>query len=156
MINYDDSKIEERIFHQARMYLKIAESKEFNRNDIFSMNPIYINMLFACELYLKSLLLKNGKTYIDVKKYGHHFNKLFANLNEKQKDKLRLRFNAFYRLNVDDKVDLIKDDFVNCRYMFFSDDYEEVKLRFNAVKDLMYELDQMTSIELFGKDTYNN
>ena len=154
MINYNNSSIVERIAHQAVMYMKLVEDTHYDSNDIYSMNPIYINMLFACELYLKCLLLKNGKTYNEVKNLWHHFNKLFNNLNEKQKKELRNRFDVFYNLNVDKKVDLINDDFVYCRYMFFGEDFNEVKMRFNAVKDLMYELDHMVSMELFNKDTY--
>ena len=154
MINNNNSSIVERIAHQAIMYMKLVEDTHYDSNDIYSMNPIYINMLFACELYLKCLLLKNGKTYNEVRKLRHHFNKLFNNLNEKQKKELRNRFNVFYNLNVDKKVDLINEDFVYCRYMFFDEGFNKIKMRFNAVKDLMYELDHMVSMELFNKDRY--
>jgi len=152
MINYNDNNIYESTFHQANNFIRLVENCSFDKNDKYNMNPLYINMLLACELFLKSVLIKNGYNVNQLKKYGHNlktlYNELPANIQNDIKDFMK----NFNQIDVFDFLDNIREDFVNCRYMFINNTNNSYD--FDNVKDFMYKLQHIVSLDLYGKDTY--
>ena len=50
-----------------------------------SFIPYIVNMSFCAELYLKLLLIENGKSINEARKYGHDLYKLYMDLTDNQK-----------------------------------------------------------------------
>lgn len=67
---------------------------------------------------------------------------------------MKERFQCFYRIDIDDLLDKVKNDYIDCRYMFLESNEEKYKLYFRGVQKLMYDVQHMVSMELYGKDTY--
>lgn len=136
--------------------MKLVESYELSKADFFDLNVIYVNMLLASELYLKCILLKNGIEKTRLKKIGHNLLMLYQNLSINKQSKIKNRFKCFYGVDDLDTDFLVKvkNDFVNCRYMFVEGKESNYKLLFNNVKSFMYEVQYMASRDLYGIDTY--
>lgn len=60
----------------------------------FSIVPHFVNMAFACELYMKALLLfeKPNMTVQELKKLGHRLDNLFEALSSSIKDEVKKQF----------------------------------------------------------------
>ena len=152
MINYNDNTIYLRVFHQANKFKSLVESYNIKKADFFDLNVIYVNMLLSCELYLKSILSKYGVSNSKLQKCGHNLESLFNLLNNDIQKELINRFKCFYVINLCEFLNKVKNDFVECRYMFLEE--KNNKMYFNFVKNLMYELNHMASVDMYGMDTY--
>lgn len=93
--------------------------------------PITVNIAFACELFLKCLLLLEDKTFSDL----HSIRKLFKQLNGKTQNKIFdiVNFDYVYdsgksitKKQFDDALKAIKDYFVTQRYLFEKRENERV------------------------------
>lgn len=153
MISYKIDTSYERGFKQANKFMVLVESYDISKSDDFDLNVIYVNMLLASELFLKCILLKNGKSAKSLKKAGHNLYALYNKLPNDNKIDIKNRFSWFHNINIISVLDIIKNDFVTCRYMFIEGN-EKKAIYFNAVKEFMYEVQHMASKYLYGKDTY--
>lgn len=77
----------------AQMALGAKEGKSINIvNDLRSLMlkaPFCVNIAFACELYLKMIMLKDGIEIPHIHKLG----KLYNHLPQKRQEELRILFN---------------------------------------------------------------
>ena len=80
--------------------------------------PAVVNSSFACEMYLKSLILKSGKTY-PTGKNGHNLKYMFDMLPESMRD-IIIQSCCSGASNAEDRFDSFLDehskDFVDARY----------------------------------------
>ena len=77
MTNYNIDKAKN-VFNQANGFLKFIDESEFIALNPMYQNPFYINCLLCCELYLKALLILDGKDEKYCKKMGNKLLDLFS------------------------------------------------------------------------------
>lgn len=139
-------------FYEANEFVLLVESKKFDESKTLSKIPLVVNCLFACELYLKVLLLKDGLSIKEIKEMSHNLQRLFNSLPENNKLKIDKWMTAFHQKNIFQLLDKLKNDFVNLRYMYLNN--EEKEFDFEFIIQFMYKLQYETSMELLGYDIY--
>ncbi len=156
MINCNAEKAKN-IFNQANGFLKLIDGSKFIALDPMYQNPFYINCLFCCELYLKTLLILDGKNEKYLSKKGHKLLNLFNSLKKKDQEQIK----EILQIEIDEDVitylDRINNDFVKMRYVYVNgEDIDAKEFNNNYAKTigLMYRLQNYVSIRLFGRDTY--
>lgn len=154
MINYKSNSSYDNVFHQANKFMNLIEEYNIDNIDFFDLNVLYINMLLASELYLKCLLMVYNVDNAIIRKCGHDLLKLYNLLPSCDQKNIEERFHIFHGGNIINFLNKIKKDFVDCRYMFVEGKETTRKLYFQGVKAVMYELNYITSIKLYGTDTY--
>lgn len=150
-------KIQKKYFKQANGFFLFVDGMSFKKGDILYLNPYYINCLFACELYLKTILMLNGLSTRDIKDCSHNMKSLFEAMNEEDQLDIKHILTIEIQEDVLTYLDKIKDDFTNMRYVYISGkNYDEVDINNKFVKctQLMYRLQHHVSLKLFGRDTY--
>ena len=129
----------------------------FKKGDILYLNPYYINCLFACELYLKIVLMLNGLSTRDIKDCSHNMKSLFEVMIEEGQLDIKHILPVEIQEDVLTYLDKIQDDFTKMRYVYISGiNYDEVDINnmFAKCIQLMYRLQYHVSMKLFGRDTY--
>ena len=155
MTNYKKENDYDRVFSQASTFMKLVESYNKDEVDFFDLNVIYINMLLASELFLKSILLYYKVNPENMKKdYKHDLLKLYKKLPLDIQKTLQDRMLAFHGVKLDTFLEKVKNDFIDCRYMFVDNKEKDHSLYFRGVEVLMYEFNWIASIIIYGKDTY--
>ena len=96
-----------------------CEEKAKIDREIDLVNPGITNGCFACELYLKALLMKQKK---DVKK-THNLNKLFNSINGKTQNQIIKKFtdNGYTKELFSNKLKYIANGFKISRYDYEND-----------------------------------
>lgn len=139
-------------FYEANEFVSLANSKEFNSKSIVSTIPIAVNCLFACELYLKILLLYNGATVEFVKKNKHYLHKLYDSLPTDIQNKINAWLVCFYGKNIIEFLKDINNDFTNLRYMYIENEIKKIDIQ--MISTIMYKLQYEVSMLLVGYDIY--
>lgn len=147
-------KIVENVFYQASSFVDLIESKTYNSNDIFSKMPIYINCLFACELYLKAMLLSDGLSKKEFRDERHKLCNLYNMLDSKRRHEINNWMQNFHLINIFDFLDSINNDYVDVRYMYIENNTSKNMPNIKDLSQFMYKLQHMLSLELFGNDYY--
>lgn len=158
MINYNFENAK-KVFKQANGFFLFVDGMSFKKGDILYLNPYYINCLFACELYLKTILMLNGLSTCDIKDCSHNMKSLFEAMNEEDQLDIKHILTIEIQEDVLTYLDKIKDDFTNMRYVYISGiNYDEVDInnKFAKCIQLMYRLQYHVSLKLFGRDTYED
>ena len=156
MINYNLEKAKN-IFNQANGFLKLIDGSNFIALDPMYQNPFYINCLFCCELYLKALLILDGKSEEYLSKKGHKLLNLFNSLKKEDQEQLKEILQIEIGEDVITYLDKINNDFVKMRYVYVKGEAIDAKSFNNNYANtigLMYRLQNYVSIRLFGRDTY--
>ena len=103
---------------EAHAFLQVAESIENNLGQMLSggMYPFAVNTAFACELYLKAILIHNS-TDGTIKK-GHELEKLFGALPASTRTQIEATYsqNCTTALNI--LLSEINTTFIDWRYAF--------------------------------------
>ena len=156
MTNYNLGKAK-KVFQQANGFFRFVDGMTFKKGDISYLNPFYINCLFACELYLKALLVLEGWSVDDIKSNSHNIIELFKCLDEND----QINIKTIQSIEIQDDVlkfmNNIKNDFTNMRYMYINDDkydVNDVNNKFAKCIKLMYRLQNYVSLKIYGRDTY--
>lgn len=91
MLTYDSIAEGARSFYNLGM-LRIREPEQYPIGH--SVVPFYVNMAFACELYMKALILfeKPEMTIVELKKLRHRLDDLFEALSSPIKDEIKNQF----------------------------------------------------------------
>ena len=147
------------VFKQANGFLLFVHGMTFKKGDTLYSNPYYINCLFSCELYLKSLLVLKGLSSKEIKSCSHNMNSLFNALDEQDQKNITSILTIEIQDDVFDYLNRIKNDFTNMRYMYINEivyDDKEVNNKFAMCIKLMYRLQNYTSLKLYGRDTYED
>ena len=155
MTNYNFENVK-KVFKQANGFFLFVDGMSFKKGDILYLNPCYINCLFACELYLKTILMLNGLSTRDIKDCSHNMKSLFEAMNEEDQLDIKHILTIEIQEDVLTYLDKIKDAFTNMRYVYISGkNYDEVDINNKLVKciHLMYRLQHHVSLKLFGRDT---
>ena len=113
-------KIEKiKLYREALAFYEIAECGRINipeKKNVESFVPYIVNMSFATELFLKLLLIENGKSIDDVVKLSHHLAKLYGELTEIQKDTIQSSFKQPMVYSVAKELTRADSAFVRWRY----------------------------------------
>ena len=115
-----DKQSKYNLYTEALAFYEIAECGRKNipeRKNAESYIPYIVNMSFATELFLKLLLIENGKTIDEVTKSSHKLFDLYNQLTQKQKDKI---YNSFKRpmvYSIQNEFQRANNAFVRWRYM---------------------------------------
>lgn len=158
MTNYNIEKAK-KVFNQANGFFKFVNGMIFKKGDILYLNPFYINCLFSCELYLKSLLVLKGLSKNEIKNKSHNLKSLFEALDEEDQINIKNILTAEIQDDVLDFLDSIKRDFIDMRYMYIDEankDEKDINNKFAKCIQLMYRLQYHVSIKLYGRDTYED
>ena len=139
-------------FYEANEFVLLVEAKEFDKSQDISKLPLAINCIFACELYLKILLLNDGYSVKELKNMKHNLQDLFNALAEEEKSKIDNWITAFCQNDIFKFLDDIKNDFVDLRYMYLENKSKKIDL--NLIVQFMYKLRYEVSMELLGYDDY--
>ena len=154
--NIEQAKI---VFKQANGFFRFVDGMTFKVGNILYLNPYYINCLFCCELYMKSLLLYEGKTVAELRKANHKLLDLFNMLSYEDQTTLKTAFKMDWEYDLFKHLDKINNDFVNMRYVYINNDKMDIEYennKFATTISFMYMLQLHVSMRLFGKDTYED
>lgn len=81
--------------------------------------PIIVNASFACELYMKSILVKSGLPVKKLRKCGHKLDELFYILPDGQRNDIQKRmYNRGYGNEFELHLGEISNAFIEWRYWF--------------------------------------
>lgn len=103
--------------------------------------PFIVNKSFACEIYLKIILLENNIDFKDLKRTnGHKIFKLYSKTNSDFKSNLCHEMYLKKFTNIEDKIKNISEAFINWRYIY--EKYEKIDpLDFMFLDELCNYLD---------------
>ncbi len=103
--------------------------------------PFIVNKSFACEIYLKIILLENNIDFKDLKGInGHKIFKLYSKTNIDFKSNLHHEMCLKKFTNIEDKIENISEAFINWRYIY--EKYEKIEpLDFMFLDELCNYLD---------------
>ena len=142
------------VFYQASEFVELVESKYYSKKDNFSKIPIYINCLFACELFLKAILLADGINVKVLKSKQHHLCDLYLMLNDKRKEDINNWMQVFHLTNIIELLDKINNDYIDVRYMYIDGHPNKEIIDMHSLSQFMYKLQNDLGRELFGYDYY--
>ena len=108
---------------------------------ISKQTPFIVNKSFACEIYLKIILLENNIDFKDLKGInGHKISKLYSKTNSDFKSNLYDEMCLKNFTNIEDKIENISEAFINWRYIY--EKYEKIDpLDFMFLDELCNYLD---------------
>lgn len=148
------------MFEHACAFVDFAESvvKEPNsiQNRTYSHNVVYIvNASFACEVYLKILLLQKGESEKQIKKYRHDIAKLWAGLKQPDmsastriEKTISNHFDSLDEQFFDKNLNHIADAFCDWRYIY---EKKGACLNVHFLMNLMFVLRNECCLEIYGK-----
>ena len=139
-------------FKQANAFVDLVMKGEYQHNNLISKIPLATNCVFACELYLKVLLLYYGDDVSQMKKYNHNLKKMFFSLPKEVQNRLSIWLKTFTLIRLDTFLEEVKDSFINLRYNSIEQKIKEFDLK--NVADFMFKLQHETSMLLVGYDIY--
>lgn len=124
------------LFNEAAAFYELAECGRLNipeRKNVESYVPYIVNMAFAAELYIKLLLIHNGKSIGDVVKLGHRLSDLHKALRPEQQDTIYQSFKRPLIYSIPDELESISTAFVEWRYLVLdkADGRRTKKLQFH-------------------------
>ena len=100
----------------AHEFLHIAEQCSNDALELLceKMYPFAVNAAFACELFLKGILIHNApqKSVLKI----HDLEKLFLELTPSQQSTIKNNFNKRYNCTFETFLKETKDTFINWRY----------------------------------------
>ena len=108
------------LFNEAVAFYQLAECGRIQipeKKHAESYSPYIVNMSFCAELFLKLLLIENGKTIADVESYSHNLHTLYNQLPPHIKDMIYSSFKRPMIYKIDDELESIKKAFVDWRYL---------------------------------------
>lgn len=86
---------------------------------VSKQTPFIVNKSFACEIYLKLILLENNIDFKDLKGInGHKIFKLYSKTNIDFKSNLHQEMCLKNFKNIEDKIKNISEAFINWRYIY--------------------------------------
>lgn len=109
-----------KLYNEAIAFYEIAECGRINipeRKNVESYIPYIVNMTFATELFLKLLLIENGKTIDDVVKLSHSLSKLYKELTVAQKETIYKSFKQPMVYSISDELTRADQSFIRWRYL---------------------------------------
>lgn len=115
------NKIEKQnLYKEAKSFYELAECGRKNipeKKYVESYIPYIVNMSFATELYLKLILINNGKTIDEVKVLNHNLYNLYNELDEEQKNKIYEMFKRPITYSIPNELNKISTAFPDWRYL---------------------------------------
>ena len=108
------------LYNEAVAFYEFAECGRKNipeKKNVESHIPYIVNMSFATELFLKLLLIENGKTAGEVKKLSHHLYDLYDQLTDEQKDSIYNSFKQPMIYSIPDELQKANNAFILWRYL---------------------------------------
>ena len=108
------------LLREANAFFELAEYGRINipeQEYLESYIPYIVNMTFATELYLKLLLIHNGKTINNVKSLSHNIYNLYSELETPQKTQIYESFKRPLIYSIDDELKQINTAFQDWRYL---------------------------------------
>ena len=114
-----------------------------------------MNKSFACEVYLKLILLENNIDFKDLKGInGHKIFKLYSKTNSDFKSNLHHEMCLKKFTNIEDKIENISEAFINWRYIY--EKYEKIdSLDFMFLDELCNYLDAKAKELILKKYNYD-
>lgn len=115
-------KLEEKraLYREAMAFYELAECGRIHvpeRQFVENYIPYIVNMTFCTELFLKLLLVHNGKTIDKVRKIGHNLYGLYESLTQPQKDEIYSLFKRPMIYSIPEEIKNISDAFTEWRYL---------------------------------------
>lgn len=132
--------------HSFYVFAKCGQENIPEENFVESSIPFIVNMSLACELYLKLILINNGKTIDDVKKQSHNLYDLYSLLTNAQKNDI---YNAFKKpmiYSIEKELKEINSSFADWRYLVLDKaNGKQNKIQYKPyfVKELVEILDKI-------------
>ena len=108
------------LYNEAIAFYEIAECGRINipeKKNVESYIPYIVNMSFATELFLKLLLIENGKTIEDVVKLSHGLSNLYEELTDGQKEAIHKSFKQPMVYSIPNELTRANTAFVRWRYL---------------------------------------
>lgn len=108
------------LYVEAFAFYELAECGRKNipeRKSVENYIPYIVNMSFATELFLKLLLIENGKTIDEVVTLSHHLSSLYRELTEQQKNTIQQSFKKPMIYSVENELTRADSAFVRWRYL---------------------------------------
>ena len=144
------SKEKVHLYNEASAFYELAECGRLNipeKKNVESFIPYIVNMTFAAELYLKLLLIDNGKSISDVVKLSHRLSDLYKALRPEQQDAIYQSFKRPLIYSIPDELESINAAFIEWRYLVLdkADGHRTKKLQFHPyfIKELNEVLGEM-------------
>ena len=150
MTSYKVNDIQKNVFDEANEFLRLVENSEYSKDDIMSQLPLVVNLIFACELYLKALLLAEGKNVEECKKLNHNLSSLFKSLSINRQNSINEWMKNFQKSDAFKLLDKIKLHFVELRYMFLEKDIKNFDIQ--LIGQFTYRIQYEASICIVGYD----
>lgn len=147
-----NKKMIENTFDEATTFIRLVDQKEYEENDILSKIPLAVNCTFACELYLKILLLNRGFTVPDIKVLNHNLKKLFINLNDKDIEEINQWIKVFCQYDLLSYLEETKNSLEDLRYYYIEEKVNEVDM--NKLLEFTFKIQLYCSLEIKGYDVY--
>ena len=118
------------LYNEAIAFYEFAECGRKNvleNKNVESYIPYIVNMSFATELFLKLLLIENGKTAGEVKKLSHHLSDLYEQLTDEQKNAIYKSFKQPMIYSIPNELKRANDAFVRWRYLVLDKSHRQIK-----------------------------
>lgn len=121
------------LYTEANAFYELAECGRKNipeAKPIETHIPYIVNMTFAIELFLKLLLVNNGKTIDELKTIGHNLYSLYNALEENQKQEIYQNFKRPLIYKISEEISSISSAFLDWRYLVLNKaNHKSKKLR---------------------------
>ena len=108
------------LYTEANAFYELAECGRKNIPEskaIETYIPYIVNMTFAIELFLKLLLVNNGKTVDELKNIGHNLYSLYNALEDNQKQEIYQNFKRPLVYKIPEEINSIAFAFPDWRYL---------------------------------------
>lgn len=106
------------LYREAYAFFKLSKNALENQTEYVEGNIPYItNISFACELYLKLILLHNGYSIDDLVKISHSLYSLYNALTQSQKDEIYNTFRRPLVYKIDYEIQRMDTAFKDWRYL---------------------------------------
>lgn len=118
------------LYNEAIAFYELAECGRLHipeKANVESFIPYIVNMAFCAELYLKLLLIENGKSIDEVKKYSHNLYKLYMDLKDEQKEYIYQAFKRPMIYSIENELHEINNAFPDWRYLVLNKANENSK-----------------------------
>lgn len=154
MNNMDRNEIINNTFDEANEFVNLVVNVSYETTNIKNQVPIAINLIFACELYLKVIILKfdNNVQVEDLKNIRHNLLKLYNMIPTNEQGQIKQIFEIITESDILTFLDEIKDDFIDLRYMYLENNIKKISME--KIMELSFRLQYETSMILYGFDYY--
>lgn len=107
----------EMCIEEAITFLKVAEKLEEDEDSILGgIYPFVVNSAFACELFLKAIIMVNTMPPAIIKE--HKLKNLFNKLPADDQKQIKELFNMRMKNDLHDLLDELSNTFIEWRYAF--------------------------------------